>query len=199
MTFRIRRISWCTFRCDKSFTSCRGGFEHQHRDDGREVVEVVLDGLCPLVKEQLTSTTMSLGHQLPWETHGKPMGETGRETGELWFPNQFFTTWFGSPGWNSIEPKSTLGCSPLLTVLLIARHLEDPGTNREAKDMCSSVRNSPKRSSNPHFTTPYAETMRRLISHIPLTRQLTFRRAFREVFFCFFLGGLHGRRQCRKM
>eukprot|EP00435_Cladocopium_sp_Y103_P033477 s2461_g8.t1 len=41
-----------------SLIALDGGFEHQHRDDGREVVEVVLDGLCPLVKEQLTSTTM---------------------------------------------------------------------------------------------------------------------------------------------
>eukprot|EP00434_Breviolum_minutum_P003795 symbB.v1.2.003341.t1/scaffold172.1/size290804/7 len=41
-----------------SIIALDGGFEHQHRDDGREVVEVVLDGLCPLVKEQLTSTTM---------------------------------------------------------------------------------------------------------------------------------------------
>ena len=67
--------------------------------------------------------------------------------------------------------------------------------------MCNSVRNSPKRSSNPHFTTPYAETMRRLISHIPLTRQLIFRRAFREFFFASFWevcmeGGNVGR--CRK-
>ncbi|CAE7700166.1 SAC1 [Symbiodinium sp. CCMP2456] len=34
-----------------------GGFEHQHRDEGREIVEVVLDGLCPLVKQPLSYTT----------------------------------------------------------------------------------------------------------------------------------------------
>ncbi|CAJ1372042.1 unnamed protein product [Effrenium voratum] len=41
-----------------SLIALDGGFEHQHRDDSRDIVEVVLDGLCPLVKQPMTSTTL---------------------------------------------------------------------------------------------------------------------------------------------
>ncbi|CAE7563799.1 SAC1 [Symbiodinium natans] len=56
---------WCTANATMELINTSGitlialdgGYEHQHRDEGREIVEVVLDGLCPLVKQPLSYTT----------------------------------------------------------------------------------------------------------------------------------------------